>query len=135
MILGACRGLLRVTSATMVAEERRRPGVSAGLVSGIYNAGSDLADLFSPPLVGALAAVLTIPTTFTVVGIALPAVYYAVWLAVRNWASTCRNAHLIHARRRIPAVRCPMAPGLGRPRLPRRHGNLGTESVAYVARR
>lgn len=32
-ILGACRGLLRVTSATMVAEERSRPGVSAGLVS------------------------------------------------------------------------------------------------------
>jgi predicted MFS family arabinose efflux permease len=83
-ILGACRGLLRVTSATMVAEERRRPGVSAGLVSGIYNAGADLADLFSPPLVGALAAALTIPTTFTGVGIALPALYYAVWFAVRT---------------------------------------------------
>ena len=82
-ILGACRGLLRVTSATMVAEERSRPGVSAGLVSGVYNAGADLADLFSPPLVGALAAALTIPTTFTVVGIALPATYYAVWFAVR----------------------------------------------------
>jgi nitrate/nitrite transporter NarK len=68
----------------MVAEERRRPGVSAGLVSGIYNAGSDLADLFSPPLVGLLAAVLTIPTTFTVVAIALPAIYYTVWFAVRT---------------------------------------------------
>jgi nitrate/nitrite transporter NarK len=67
----------------MVAEERRRPGVSAGLVSGIYNAGADLADLFSPPLVGALAAVLTIPITFTVIGIALPAIYYAVWFAGR----------------------------------------------------
>jgi predicted MFS family arabinose efflux permease len=83
-ILGACRGLLRVTSATMVAEERHRPGVSAGLVSGIYNAGADLADLFSPPLVGAMAAVLTIPTTFTVIGIALPALYYTVWFAVRT---------------------------------------------------
>jgi hypothetical protein len=83
-ILGACRGLLRVTSATMVAEERRRPGVSAGLVSGIYNGGADLADLFSPPLVGALAAVQGIPTTFTMVGIALPAIYYAAWLAVRS---------------------------------------------------
>jgi MFS family permease len=82
-ILGACRGLLRVTSATMVAEERSRPGVSAGLVSGIYNAGADLADLFSPPLVGALAAVLTIPTTFTVIGIVLPSIYYTVWFAVR----------------------------------------------------
>jgi MFS family permease len=82
-VLGACRGLLRVTSAVMVAEERRRPGVSAGLVSGIYNAGADLADLFSPPLVGALAAVLTIPITFTVIGIALPAIYYAVWFAGR----------------------------------------------------
>ncbi|HZO29335.1 MAG TPA: MFS transporter [Chloroflexota bacterium] len=84
VILGTCRGLLRVTSATMVAEERRRPGVSAGLVSGVYNAGADLADLFSPPLVGALAAVLTIPTTFTVVGIALPAIYYTVWFVVRT---------------------------------------------------
>jgi predicted MFS family arabinose efflux permease len=83
-ILGACRGLLRVTSATMVAEERRRPDVSAGLVSGIYNAGADLADLFSPPLVGALAAAQSIPTTFTVVGIALPAIYYAAWFAVRT---------------------------------------------------
>lgn len=84
VILGTCRGLLRVTSATMVAEERRRPGVGAGLVSGVYNAGMDLADLLSPPLVGALAAVLTIPTTFTVVGIALPATYYVVWFAVRT---------------------------------------------------
>ena len=84
VILGACRGLLRVTSATMVAEERGRPGVGAGLVSSIYNAGMDLADLLSPPLVGALAAVLTIPTTFMVVGIALPATYYAVWFAVRT---------------------------------------------------
>jgi MFS family permease len=83
-ILGACRGLLRVTSATMVAEERSRPGVSAGLVSGIYNAGADITDLFSPPLVGALAAVLTIPTTFTVIGIALPAIYYTVWFAART---------------------------------------------------
>jgi nitrate/nitrite transporter NarK len=74
----------------MVAEERRRPGVSAGLVSGIYNAGSDLADLLSPPLVGALAAVLTIPTTFTVIGIALPAAYYAVWFAVRTGRQRAR---------------------------------------------
>jgi MFS family permease len=89
-ILGACRGLLRVTSATMVAEERRRPGLSAGLVSGIYNAGADLADLFSPPIVGALAAVLTIPTTFAVIGIALPAMYYTVWFAVRTGRQRAR---------------------------------------------
>jgi len=84
VILGACRGLLRVTSATMVAEERRRPGVGAGLVSGIYNAGMDLADLFSPPFAGALAAILTIPNTFTVVGITLPSIYYLVWFAART---------------------------------------------------
>jgi hypothetical protein len=90
VILGACRGLLRVTSATMVAEERSRPGVSSGLVSGIYNAGADLADLFSPPIIGALAAVLTIPTTFTTIGIALPATYYAVWFAVRTGRQRAR---------------------------------------------
>jgi predicted MFS family arabinose efflux permease len=90
VILGACRGLLRVTSATMVAEERRRPGVGAGLVSGTYNAGMDLADILSPPLIGALAAVLSIPTTFTVIGIALPAIYYAVWFAVRTGRQRAR---------------------------------------------
>lgn len=82
VILGTCRGLLRVTSATMVADERRRPGVGAGLVSGVYNAGIDLADLLSPPFGGALAALLTIPTTFAAVGIILPATYYLVWFAV-----------------------------------------------------
>ncbi len=90
VILGTCRGLLRVTSATMVAEQRRRPGVGTGLVSGVYNAGMDLADILSPPLVGALAAVLTIPTTFTVVGIVLPATYYAVWFAVRTGRQRAR---------------------------------------------
>jgi predicted MFS family arabinose efflux permease len=89
VILGTCRGLLRVTSATIVADARRRPGVGAGLVSGIYNAGSDLADLFGPPLVGAVAAALTIPTTFTVVGITLPTIYYTVWFAV--WARRRRQ--------------------------------------------
>ena len=92
-ILGACRGLLRVTSATMVAEARSRSGVSTGLVSGIYNAGADLADLFSPPLVGALAAGLTIPITFTLIGIALPSAYYAAWFAVR----TVRLRTRVHA--------------------------------------
>lgn len=82
-ILGTCRGLLRVTSATIVADERRRPGVSAGLVSGVYNAGSDVADLLSAPVAGALAAALTIPTTLTLVGLALPSVYYALWFTVR----------------------------------------------------
>jgi MFS family permease len=82
-VLGTCRGLLRVTSATIVAEERRRPGVGAGLVSGIYNAGSDLAELFGPPLAGALAAALTIPNMMTLVALVLPTFYYVLWFTVR----------------------------------------------------
>jgi MFS family permease len=95
VVLGACRGLLRVTSATIVAEERRRPGAGAGLVSGIYNAGADLADLFGPPLAGALAAALTIPTTFIVVGTALPMIYYTVWFTV--WVRRRRQASSVAA--------------------------------------
>ena len=102
VILGACRGLLRVTSATIVADARRRPGAGAGLVSGIYNAGSDLADLFGPPLAGALAAALTIPTTFTVIGITLPTIYYTVWFTV--WVRRRRQASAIAAPASTPAM-------------------------------
>ncbi len=82
-LIGVCRGLIRVTSATSVAEERARPGVHAGLSSGVYNAGLDTGSMLAPPLGGALAALIGIPATFRVAALALPAVYYLLWLLLR----------------------------------------------------
>jgi MFS family permease len=62
-VLGLCRGMLRVTSATMLAEERRRGQVSIGLASGVYNSGLDLGSLLGPPIAGALAGAFGIPAT------------------------------------------------------------------------
>ena len=87
VVLGACRGLIRVTSATMVAEERKRPGVDVGMASGVYNAGLDAGTMLGPPVAGALAGIMDIPRMFRVVALVLPALYYVVWLAQRARAS------------------------------------------------
>lgn len=81
--LGVSRGLIRVTSAAAVAEERRRPGARMGLASGVYNAGLDAGAMLGPPLAGLLAATSDIPTTFRAVALALPTLYYAVWFTQR----------------------------------------------------
>jgi MFS family permease len=83
VLLGTCRGLLRVTSATMIAEQRTRPGASVGMASAVYNAGLDTGNMLGPPVAGILAGALGIPATFRVVALALPAVYYAVWFTQR----------------------------------------------------
>jgi MFS family permease len=83
-LLGLCRGTLRVTSATMLAEERRRGQVGVGMTSGVYNAGLDLAGMLGPPIAGALAGALGIPATFCIVAVALPAVYYGAWFSQRR---------------------------------------------------
>ena len=83
-LIGVCRGLIRVTSATSVAEERARPGVHAGLSSGVYNAGLDTGSMLAPPLGGALAALIGIPATFRMAALALPAIYYLLWLLLRS---------------------------------------------------
>lgn len=84
VVLGLSRGLIRVTTATAVAEERGSLGRRVGMASGIYNAGLDAGSMLAPPLSGTLAGVITIPNTFWVVGIALPLAYYLVWFWQRG---------------------------------------------------
>ena len=83
VVMGAARGLLRVTSTTAVAEERRRPGVNVGLASGVFNGGLDAGTMLGPPVSGALAGLVGIPMTFRIIAVALPSLYYAVLLAQR----------------------------------------------------
>jgi MFS family permease len=82
-VLGTSRGLLRITSATMVAEEREGHEERAGVASAIYNGGLDLGSMLGPPIAGALASLLDIPTSFRLMGLGLPAVYFALWLTAR----------------------------------------------------
>ncbi len=86
-LLGMCRGLLRVTSATMLAEERRQHEVNVGLTSGVYNSGLDLGSMLGPPAVGALAGVFGLPTTFCILAVTMPSFYYAVWFGQRARAA------------------------------------------------
>jgi len=83
VVLGLTRGLIRVTTATAVAEERGSLGPRVGMASGIYNAGLDAGSMLAPPASGAVAGAIGIPNTFWVVGIALPLAYYLVWFGQR----------------------------------------------------
>lgn len=83
-ILGASRGLIRVTSATFVADERSRLGRDLGLASGVYNAGLDAGAMIAPPVTGLIAATAGIPASFRVVSVALPLLYYIAWLLVQT---------------------------------------------------
>lgn len=83
-LIGVSRGLIRVTSATSVAEERARPGTHTGLSSGVYNAGLDAGSMLAPPLGGALAGVIGIPGSFQAAAVALSAFYYGAWLWIRS---------------------------------------------------
>jgi MFS family permease len=85
-VIGVSRGLIRVTSATMIADERQRVGPSLGMASALYNGGLDLGGLVAPPVAGALAALVGLPMTFRLVAVALPLVYYALWLGGRSRA-------------------------------------------------
>ena len=83
-LLGLCRGLLRVTSTTMVADERHRhPGINIGIASGVFNAGLDAGTMLGPAITGSLAGTFDIPTTLRIVALALPTLYYALWFSRR----------------------------------------------------
>lgn len=82
IVFGACRGLLRVTSATMLAEEPALDAHGIGIASGLYNAGMDVGK-FTGPLIGGYVASFTgIATMFRIVPLALLAIYFplAVWI-------------------------------------------------------
>jgi MFS family permease len=81
--LGISRGLLRVTSMTAIAEERRRPDANVGIASAVYNAGFDVAAMLGAPIAGALAGALGIPAAFRIVALVLSCAYYLVWIVHR----------------------------------------------------
>lgn len=84
VLLGLSRGLIRVTSATLVADERARLGDRVGMASAVYNAGLDAGTMLAPPITGVLAGLAGIPNAFRIVGLGLPLLYYAIWLVTRK---------------------------------------------------
>ena len=80
IVLGICRGMLRVTSAATIAGLRSE-GRDVGLSSGVYNAGLDLGAIIGPAAGGVLATAFGLGTMFQVVAGASLVVYLAVALA------------------------------------------------------
>ena len=77
VVLGFCRGLLRVTTAASVAELRRE-GRGVGLASGVYNAGLDVGAIIGPTVGGLVANSVGIPLMFQLMAALSLAVYFAV---------------------------------------------------------
>jgi predicted MFS family arabinose efflux permease len=67
-----------------VADERQRSGGSVGMASAVYNAGLDAGAILGPPAAGVLAGAFDIPTSFRVVALGLPVVYYVIWTYVNQ---------------------------------------------------
>ncbi len=91
-VMGVCRGLTRVTSATMIAEERAKDSGGLGIASGIYNAGLDIGSFVGPLLAGWIASLTDIPTMFRIAPLTILAIYLAAAFAVpRMYARKSRQ--------------------------------------------
>ncbi len=77
---GLARGLLRVTSAAMVAELRSE-GLDVGVASGVYNMGLDVGAIVGPAVGGALGDAFGLGMMFQLVAAGSLALYFAVALA------------------------------------------------------
>jgi MFS family permease len=86
IIIGVCRALTRVTSATMLAEEKANDRQGIGLASGLYNAGLDVGSFVGPLVSGLIASATDIPTMFRITPLALLVVYFAAVLWVTRAA-------------------------------------------------
>ncbi|MBI3912811.1 MAG: MFS transporter [Chloroflexi bacterium] len=89
--MGLARGLSRVTSATLVAEEKSRDPVGIGLASGIYNMGLDAGALAGPLVAGLVASATGVPAMMRIIPFVMVAIYFSalVWL---NRANARRGA-------------------------------------------
>jgi MFS family permease len=83
--MGVCRGLTRVSSATMIAEEKARNPHSIGIASGLYNAGLDVGSFIGPMLAGWIAALTGIETMFRIAPLAVLTVYVLAAVAVARY--------------------------------------------------
>jgi MFS family permease len=77
-LLGLTRGLLRVASAALVMDEAGATDARQGASSGIYLAGLDLGKVLGPLLGGVGAHAVGLKTTFLLVSVSFPAVYFAL---------------------------------------------------------
>lgn len=80
VFMGVARSLSRVTSATLVAEEKAHDPSGIGLASGVYNMGLDAGALAGPLVAGFLARATDVPTMMRVVPFVMVALYFgALW--------------------------------------------------------
>lgn len=89
VVLGLCRGILRVTSAAMVAEIRRE-GRDVGLSSGIYNAGLDIGAMLGPAAGGVIAGAVGIPAMFQLMALSSLGLYFGVSLSTAAGRASLR---------------------------------------------
>lgn len=82
LFMGVARSLSRVTSATIVAEEKAKDHAGIGLASGIYNMGLDVGTLLGPPIAGFVARATDLPTMMRVIPFVMVALYFGalVWV-------------------------------------------------------
>ena len=80
--MGLARSLSRVTSATIVAEEKARDPAGIGMASGIYNMGLDVGALVAPLAAGFIARLTDIPTMMRIISLLMVTIYFGalVWL-------------------------------------------------------
>lgn len=80
VVLGVCRGLLRVTSAATIAGLRSE-GKDVGLASGVYNAGLDLGAIIGPAVGGILGTIFGLGMMFQLVAGGSLVIYLVIALA------------------------------------------------------
>lgn len=82
IFMGLARSLSRVTSATIVAEEKARDHAGIGVASGIYNMGLDVGALAAPLAAGFIARLTDIPTMMRIISLLMVLIYFAalLWL-------------------------------------------------------
>ncbi len=103
VVLGFCRGILRVTSAAEVAELRRE-GQDVGLAAGVYNAGLDIGAIIGPTIGGVVASAVGIPLMFQLMAVVSLIAYFAVALSTApGRESLRRGASLPRPAPRRPA--------------------------------
>ncbi len=90
IFMGLARSLSRVTSATIVAEEKARDHSGIGVASGFYNMGLDVGSLTGPLIAGFVARVTDIPTMMRIIPMMMVAIYFGalLWMRRASPAST-----------------------------------------------